>query len=145
MILSGQLTELDFFSLDHCNDYLEDSKIEIKIGLKASEYLPDYPDLMKECKFYDDGWGNWYLFGGYMMNYAIIHADSFESAYDIYLDEFAGQCEMDENTTEEEIEYGTFTSSGKWFSECTTCYVMALNFSEYEFLITISENERVSS
>lgn len=145
MIISGQLTTNDFFILDEFENVLDDSKIKIKIGLKASEYLPDYPDLMRECKFYNDGFGDWYLFGGYMMHYALINASSFCDAYDIYLDEFAGQCEIGEDTTEAEIEYGTFTSSGKWFSECTTHNVLSLPINDYEFLIDICENDGVSS
>ena len=83
--------------------------------------------LSETVKIYDDGFGDWYLFGGHCMHWAVIRADSFCSAYDVYLDEFLGESETPETETDED--YGSFTSSGKWFSEVTTSYVVNLPLS----------------
>jgi len=84
-------------------------------------------DLSETVKVYDDMAGEWYLFGGHCMHWAIIRAGSFCDAYDIYLDEYCGESEEPES--EGDSEYGSYTSSGKWFSEVTTSYIANLPLS----------------
>ncbi len=90
-----------------------------------------------KLKFYSDGWGDFYLFGGYCLDFALIQASSFDSAYGIYLEEFVP---CDEMETEEDVEYGTFDGSGGFYSECTTSSVVALNPDEYTFDFDIVSN-----
>ena len=88
-------------------------------------------------KVHSDGWGDWYLFGGYCMWWGLIQASSFEDAYYMYLEEFVTPDDMPED--EEELEHGTWDGSGKWYSECTTSYVTQLDaasFDEWDIEIT---------
>ena len=88
-------------------------------------------------EFYSDGWGEFYLFGGHLMSFALIQADSFASAFDIYLSEFVP---CDEMETEEDVETGTFDSCGGFYNECTTADIVSLNVDEYTFDFNIVSN-----
>jgi len=88
-------------------------------------------------KFHSDGWGEFYLFGGYCLDLALIQASSFDSAYGIYLEEFVP---CDEIESEMDIEHGTFDSSGGFYGECTTSLVVALNPDDYTFDFNIVSN-----
>jgi len=88
-------------------------------------------------KFYSDGWGEFYLFGGHLMDFALIQADSFCSAYDIYLSEFVPSDELE---SEDDYETGTFDSCGGYYNECTTSYIVALNPDDYTFDFNIVSN-----
>ena len=83
------------------------------------EFQHETPD----AKVYDDGFGDWFCIGGYCLPFAMIRAESFCDAFDIYLDEF---CVGEEPEDGEEAELGHFTNSGKWFSEVTCSYVVQL-------------------
>jgi hypothetical protein len=88
-------------------------------------------------EFYSDGRGDFYLFGGHLLQWALIQADSFCSAYDIYLCEFV-LC--DEIESEEETENGYFDSCGGFYNESTTSYIVALYPDDYTFDFEIVEN-----
>ena len=88
-------------------------------------------------KFYSDGWGDFYLFGGHCLQLALIQASSFDSAYGIYLEEFVP---CDEMETEEDIEHGSFDGCGGFYSECTTSYIVSLNPDDYTFDFDIIDN-----
>ena len=79
----------------------------------------------------DEGFGEWFCLAMGISNalatYTLIRTDSFESAYDLFLDQF----ESDVNDGEE----GYFTASGKWFAETTTAYVNLINPDRIEIYI----------
>ena len=127
MILNKHLKPIDLWILGESQHLIDDWNLDLRIGFRSQEYLPKHPGLMEKCHFYDDGFGEWYLFGGYCIGYAVIRSNSFCDAYDIYLDEFAGCGELAGDESEEDLDHGTFTSSGKWFSAAATSYVIALN------------------
>ena len=81
-------------------------------------------------KIHSEGWGEWYLFGGYCMWWGLIQANSWEDAYYIYLEEFVTADEMPED--QEELENGTWDSSGNWYSEVTTSYVTQLDTASFD-------------
>ncbi len=143
MILNKHLSPVDLWILGESQHLIDDWKLDLRIGLRSDPCLPKYPGLMAKCHFYDEDFGEWHLFGGCCIGYAIIRASSLGDACDIYLDEYGGSCEMEDGTTKEELEYGTFTSSGKWFSEATTSFVVALNLNDYEFYCEIKSGEGV--
>ena len=88
-------------------------------------------------EFYSDGWGGFYLFGGHLMQFALIQADSFCSAYDIYLSEFVP---CDEPEDELDMEYGTFDSCGGFYNERTLSDTVSLDADNYTFDFEILEN-----
>jgi hypothetical protein len=88
-------------------------------------------------EFYSDGYGDFYLFGGYMMSFALIQADSFESAHEIYMEEFVPCDDMD---GEEFDEYGAFDGNGGFYNECTMSNIVALNADDYTFDFDIQSN-----
>ena len=88
-------------------------------------------------EFYSDGYGEFYLFGGHLMSFALIQADSFCSAFEIYLEEFVP---CDEMETEEDVETGTFDGCGGFYNECTTADIVSLNVDDYTFDFNIVSN-----
>ena len=91
---------------------------------------PNFPSLGETCQIYDDGIGDWYLFGGHCFYYGLIRADSWESAYEIYLEEFitpddpAEYADLFDGGIDEAIEHGMFDGVGNWYSEATTSYIV---------------------
>ena len=102
---------------------------------------PDYPGLGETCRIYDDGIGEWYLFGGYCLYYGLIRADSFASAYEIYLEEFitpddpSEDADLFDGGIQEAMDYGTFDSSGNWYSETTTSYIVQIPIDRADAII----------
>jgi len=90
-----------------------------------------------KLEFYSEGYGEFYLFGGHLMAFALIQADSFCSAYDIYLSEFVPSDELE---SEEDYETGMFDSCGGYYNECTTSCIVALNPEDYTFDFEIKDN-----
>ena len=128
MRITGKLGKFDLFLLQEA--FSEGHDIKAKAG--ASHLVGT-----ETVKVHSEGWGDWYLFGGYCMWWGLIQANSWEDAYYIYLEEFVTADDMPE--TEEELEHGTWDGSGNWYSECTTSYVTGLdtaNFDEWDIEIT---------
>ena len=90
-----------------------------------------------KLEFYSDGYGEFYLFGGHLMSFALIQADSFCSAYEIYLEEFVPCEEME---TEEDVETGTYDGCGGFYNECTMADIVSLNVDDYTFDFNIVSN-----
>ena len=131
-IRNSKLTESTKWILENMHstgDHFTDVTCEGKI---RNEHSSD-----ARLKFYSDGWGDFYLFGGYCLDFALIQASSQGSAYGIYLEEYVP---CDEMETEEDVEYGTFDGSGGFYSECTTSYIAALNPEDYTFDFNIVSN-----
>ena len=77
------------------------------------------------------------MFGGYLMDFALIQAGNFEAAYEIYLEEFVP---CDGMEAEEDMENGTFDGSGGFYDESTTSYIAALDPDDYTFDFDIVSN-----
>lgn len=105
-----------------------------RIHLRSEGTYPDYPTLGATLGIYDDDYGEWRLFGGYCLPYALVRAQSFESAYDIYLEEFV---RPDEPEDEQDYENGYVTNGGQFYSESTTCYVYELPLSDYVLCVEL--------
>jgi len=121
MRILGKLTKLDLVLIQ--NAFESNAKISVKCG--SSKLVGQETVVV-----HSDGCGEWYMFGGYCMNWALIQANSWGEAYEIYLEEFVTADDMPE--TEDELEYGTFDGNGNWYSECTTSYVTQLNAADYD-------------
>ena len=83
----------------------------------------EFPTLGRTVHVYDDMVGNWHFIGGGHEPLAIIRAGSECDALDIYMTEFLGNEEPED---EKDLEHGTFDGEGGWHSECTMSYVMFL-------------------
>ena len=129
-IRNSKLTESTKWILENM-DSATNKDVTIK-GMLRNNHCFD-----ASLKFYSDGLGEFYLFGGYCLQFALIQASSFGSAFDIYLEEFV-RCDEPENN--EDIEHGTFDSSGGFYSECTTSDVAALDTDHYTFDFDITAN-----
>ena len=106
---------------------------DVTVGGKArNKHFSD-----ASLKFYSDGWGEFYWFGGHCLQLALIQASSFGSAYEIYLSEFVP---CDEMETEEDFENGTFDGCGGFYSLVTTSYIVSLNPDDYTFDFDITAN-----
>ena len=116
MLIKGKLSKFDLFLLQDA--FSEDYDIKAKVGLS---------DLVgtETVKVHSEGYGDWYMFGGYCLNWALVQANSFDKAYYIYLEEFVPEDTMPDD--EEELEYGTWDGNGQWYSESTTSYVTQLD------------------
>lgn len=131
MKINGKLNKLDLFLLQEA--FGGGHKIEAKCG--ASHLVGT-----ETIKVRSEGWGEWYLFGGHMMWWAMIQANSWEEAFEIYLEDFVASDETPEDEVDEEN--GHWCDGGKWVSEVTMSYVASLNYSDYdEWDIVITENE----
>jgi hypothetical protein len=88
-------------------------------------------------EFHSDGYGDFYLFGGHLMAFALIQADSFCSAYEIFLEEFVP---CDEIESDEDVECGTFDGSGGFYNGSTTSDIVSLDPYSYTFDFKIKSN-----
>ena len=79
-------------------------------------------------KVHSEGWGTWYLFGGYMMSWGLIQADNFSEAYEAYLEQFVP---CDDPDADDEL-FGTYDSCGGWYSEATTSNILHANIHVYD-------------
>ncbi len=137
MLIKGKLSKFDLFLLEDA--FGEGYDIKAKVG--ASHLVGT-----ETVKVHSEGWGEWYLFGGYCMWWGLVQANSWEDAYYIYLEEFVTADEMPEDTPENqgELENGTWDGSGNWYSEVTTSYVTSIdtaNFDEWDIEITPAKEE----
>ncbi len=120
-----KLTPSTKFILENMDNTKERSR-ETEMSCKIrSQHSSD-----SKLEFYSDGVGEFYLFGGHLMASALIQADSFYSAYYIYLREYV-PCDEIEN--EDDFEGGTFDDYGGFYNESTTADIVALNTDEYTF------------
>ena len=130
MIIRGKLTKLDLKLVETAFD----SSADISAKCGASHLVGT-----ETVKVYSEGYGDWYLFGGHLMRWGLIQADSWGSAYEIYLEQFVP---CDEPDDENDLDCGFFDSCGGWYSELTTSYVVALNISDYdEWEVELTEGE----
>jgi hypothetical protein len=74
-----------------------------------------------KIEFHPNGYGEWFFFRGHLLPSALIQADHFSDAYDVYIDECTGM--EDPPETQEEAELGYYTGSGKWISEVEQAYI----------------------
>ena len=132
IIENSKLTASTKFILENMHstgDYFTDVTCTGKV---RNEHQSD-----ANLEFYSDGWGDFYLFGGHLMQFALIQAGSFCDAYDIYLTEYV-LC--DEIESDDDIENGGFDSAGGFYNECTLCDVVSLNPDHYTFDFEIRDN-----
>ena len=122
MLIKGKLSKFDLFLLQDA--FSEDYDIKAKVG---ASHLTGTETI----KIHSEGWGDWYLFGGYCMWWGLVQASSFEDAYYAYLEEFVTPDEAPKDIDDSFAE-GTFDGSGNWYSECTTSYVTQLNVGDYD-------------
>jgi hypothetical protein len=122
MIINGNLSNA---SLELVSQAINDHDCSVKASVGSSHLVGT-----ETVKVHSEGWGDWHLFGGYCMHWALIQASSWEEAYEIYLEHFVTPDEMPE--TEEELECGTWGDNGNWYSECTTSYIVHLDVSNYD-------------
>ena len=92
MKITGRLTEA---SLDLVNQALCDHDCNITAKAGSSHIVGT-----TTVKFHSEGYGAWYMFGGYFMQWAMIQATSLEDAYYVYLEEFVAADEMPGYTPE---------------------------------------------
>jgi len=74
-----------------------------------------------KVEFHPNGFGEWFFIRGHLLPSALIQADTFSDAYDVYIDECTGP--EDPPETQEEAELGYYTGSGKWISEVEQSYI----------------------
>ncbi len=120
MLIRGKLSKFDLFLLQEA--FNEGHDIKARIG--ASHMVGT-----ETVKVHSDGSREWYLFGGHCMWFALIQADSFGDAFEIYLEEFVAP---DDPESESEMEYGYFDSTGNWYSESTIAYIVGLDIGRYD-------------
>jgi len=122
MRITGKLSEA---SLNLVNQALSDHECSITARAGASHLVGT-----ETVKIHSDGFGEWFLFGGYCMWWGLIQANSLEEAYWIYLEEFVTPDDMPED--ECGLEMGTWAGNGNWYSELTTSYITSLNWGDYD-------------
>lgn len=112
-------------------------RITGRIYSRAEQTWPKYPDLGNRLHVYDDGIGQWYLFGGYCEPFALVRADCFDCAYDIYLSEYITP---DDELPIDDDEYGAgyITSDGKWYSEAATSLIVDLPLADFVLCLEIT-------
>lgn len=86
---------------------------------------------------HSEGWGPWFLFAGYCLPTALIQANNFQDAYDVYLDLHVP---CDEPESEEDADHGYFGPGG-WYSEVTTSYIVSLDYTHYDWTFTIKPGQ----
>lgn len=136
MKITGKFGKFDGFLLEQAMHYGNyGCNIVAKVG---AHHLVG----TETVKVYSEGWGDWYLFGGHLMWWGLIQADSFESAYMGYLENCVPA--DDKPDDDKELELGTWDDLGNWYSEVTTSYVMELgvhNYDEWKIEITPNNGE----
>ena len=133
MLIKGKLSKFDLFLLEDA--FSEDYDIKAKVG---ASHLTGTETI----KIHSEGWGDWYMFGGYCMNWALVQAKNWTDAYYIYLEEFVPEDTMPDD--EEELECGTWDGNGQWYSESTLAYVTHLephHYDEWEIEITPAKEQ----
>lgn len=130
MIIKGKITDLDLKLIETA--FHSSADINIRCG---SSHLTG----TETVEVYSSGQGDWHLFGGYFLQFALIQADSWESAIEIYIE---GYVPCDELDDEDEEGYGYFDSLGEWYNEVTMSYVLGLNFHDYnQWRIELKEGD----
>ena len=119
MHIKGKLHPLDLKILETAFD--DTALISAKLGRSHTVGT-------ETVKVHSKGWGTWYLFGGYMMQFALIHAGDFTEAYEAYLEQFVPCDDQDPD----DLESGTYDACGGWYNEITTSSIVALDYREYD-------------
>ncbi len=131
MKINGKLNNFDLFLLQEA--FNGGHNIEAKCG--ASRLIGT-----ETVKVHSEGWGNWYMFGGHCMRWGLIQANTWEEAFEIYVEMFVASDEQPEDDSS--VEYGYWCENGKWVSESTMSYIVSLGHSDYDgWDITITENK----
>ena len=130
-LINTKLTESTKFILEHMDSTSDTNTVTMTAKVR-NLYSSD-----TRLEFHSEGWGEFYLFAGVHMSFALIQADSFESAYEIYLEEFV-PCDYLEYDAIPE--YGTFDGHGGFYNECTLADIVALNADNYTFDFDIRSN-----
>jgi len=130
IIKNSKLTESTKFILENMHSIPTPSEV-VCTGKIRNQHTID-----SKLEFYSDGWGEFYLFGGHLMSFALIQADSFCSAYDIYLSEYVP---CDEMESEDDIETGGFDSCGGYYNENTLYDIVSLNYENCTFDFDIKD------
>lgn len=149
--LSSQDT-IDSRLIDLAYDRDKQTKITVTLGYPRHNCGTYY---RQTCKFYDDCYGKWYLFGGYCLDYALIRADSFQSAYDIYLEQFVPDDNVEYIDECKRLNFGSsridtdppiepegyyFDDCGNAYHETTTSYIVALRLSDNDIEIELTDD-----
>tara|TARA_B110000495_G_C22858890_1_gene500818 strand:- start:268 stop:675 length:408 start_codon:yes stop_codon:yes gene_type:complete len=109
-----RLTATDIKTLE----LVQDVEGELVADIRA---ISDHCISNEKVEFHPNSYGEWFFFRGHLMTAALIQADHFSDAYDVYIDECVTLDEQPEN--EEEAELGYYTGSGKWISEVEQSYI----------------------
>jgi hypothetical protein len=96
----------------------------VSAGANAISAVVTLNGQEQKAGVYDDCFGQWFVFAEAIGPWAVIRAQSFEDALDIFMSEFL-PAEQPEDDADAEL--GTWTGDGKWYSEVTTSYVTSIN------------------
>ena len=109
-----RLTATDIKTLE----LVQDIEGELVADIRA---IWDHSIGNTSVEFHPNGYGDWFFMQGHLLPAALIQADHFSDAYDVYIDECTGAEDSPEDA--EEAELGHYTGSGKWISEVEQSYI----------------------